>query len=368
MEGLLRDVAAAVDGLTSVYHNIQPRLVPSEQRVSLLSPRNPGLRSHPVHEGQWVRCKYGVYHNDVGIVCRIDPSYDAEVIVAFVPRIPVKSYGDESSRTAKRKRVARPDPRVWSAHQLETMWGRSQVRRTSDDEYEFRRETYKSGLVVKHLSPARITCANAPNDIGPFVRAPYTYKLPSFAPLIHQFAQDTIKVGQRVRVEIGEQQGLVGFPIDIEDGVAAVVKQSGDESPPLLIPLRSLSPVYDLGDHVKHRWVESHGIVVSVDGVSKTLSFVEKDSHNEVSTHMNTRITNNQTFQVTAHLDNVEPYHPPRNFYRFTEGTWVDFSVPGHPEQPKQRGWVRTVEETHALVIDEHTFGDVCDNIFPTHN
>jgi hypothetical protein len=154
MEGLPHDVAAAVDGLPSVYHNTQPRLVPSDQCVSLLSRLNPSPQSHPVHDGQWVTCKYGLYRNDVGIVCGQRPSYDSEVLVAFVPRIPIKSPERHSSGTAKRKRVAQPEPRVWSVDQVETTWGSSQVRQISDDEYEFRRETYKSGLLVKHLSPS----------------------------------------------------------------------------------------------------------------------------------------------------------------------------------------------------------------------
>jgi hypothetical protein len=296
LEGLPHDVAATIHGLPFVYHKTQPRLVPSDQRVSLLSCLNPGRQRRPVQDGQWVRCKYGMYRNDVGIVCGLDTSFDSEVIVAFVPRIPIKSMEVRSSGSAKRKRLTRPEARVWYVHQLETMWGDSQVRRTSVDEYQFRRETYKSGLVVKHLSLARITGADAPNDIGPFVRAFYTYKQPSFAALIRHFAQDSIKVDQRVRVVTGEQQGLVGYPCDIDNGVAAIVQQSGEESPPILVPLRSLLPVYDTGDHVKHRWEESHGIVVNVDKISNTLSFVEKASYKEVSTHMHANIPHDRTF------------------------------------------------------------------------
>ena len=157
----------------------------------------------------------------------------------------------------------------------------------------FRWETYKSGLIMKHLPPMRITSANAPDDIGPFARASYIYKLPLFAALVHQFAQDSVKVSQWVRVVIREQQGLVGFPVDIENGVAAVVQQSRDDTLPLLILLHSLSPVYDSGDHVKHRWIDVHGIMVSVDEVSHTLSLVEKDLHKEVHIPINMRICNN---------------------------------------------------------------------------
>ena len=73
-----------------------------------------------------------MYHDDIGIVCRYVPSSDAEVIVAFIPRMTKAIPG-----TRKRKRVSRPEPRRWSASQVEAIWGKSKVRRISDNEYEF---------------------------------------------------------------------------------------------------------------------------------------------------------------------------------------------------------------------------------------
>lgn len=264
----------------TVYKN-SPRFVPPEERITLLSPRNPGQRSQPVNEGEWVKCKYGLYRNDIGFVCGHDPSSDAELIVAFVPRIPHKASrpGQEKGApgSAKRKRVIRPEPQSWSAHDVEAIWGKSQVRRTSKDEYEFRHETYKSGLVLKRFPPASLTGASAPADIGPFTRASQI----SFAPVLRRIAQDSIKVGQRVAVISGEQCGLVGYPIDINNGEATVVQRTGDDTP-LLTPLRCLLPAYEPGDHVKHRWMHSRGIVVSVDDDLKTLSFVEEGTNEEV--------------------------------------------------------------------------------------
>ena len=56
----------------------------------------------------------------------------------------------------------------------------------------------------------------------------------------------------------------------------------------------------------------------------------------------------------------MEPYAPPPSFYRFTQGTWVHFSRPNNIEQPKRRGYIIAVEDMQAVVIDEHTFSDVC--------
>ncbi|KAI9428798.1 hypothetical protein H4582DRAFT_2090968 [Lactarius indigo] len=53
LEGNLSDVTRTVRGLVTVFTRLAPCLVPLEQRVALLSPRNP--LSHPTEEGQWVR-------------------------------------------------------------------------------------------------------------------------------------------------------------------------------------------------------------------------------------------------------------------------------------------------------------------------
>ncbi|KAI9428639.1 hypothetical protein H4582DRAFT_2086621 [Lactarius indigo] len=53
LEGNLSDVTRTVRGLVTVFTRLAPCLVPLEQRVALLSPRNP--LSRPTEEGQWVR-------------------------------------------------------------------------------------------------------------------------------------------------------------------------------------------------------------------------------------------------------------------------------------------------------------------------
>jgi hypothetical protein len=84
----------------------------------------------------------------------------------------------------------------------------------------------------------------------------------------------------------GEQQGLVGHPTDI----------SGDDSPVLLMPQHMLANLYLPGDHIKHRYRDSRGIVVSVDEDSRTVSFVEKDTNQEVCTLASVR------YMVNVHL------------------------------------------------------------------
>ena len=272
IEGRPCDVADAVRDLVTVYR--RRILVPPEERSTLLSIRNPLHQDIP--EGEWVRCRHGLYRGDVGLVCARDESSEAELIVAFLPRIP-----DKSTRSApKRKRPTRPEPRKWCADLAKAVWG-EKVRKISGDEFEMNRETYKEGLVLKHLPPASVAVSDPPRDIGPFLGAQFISDLPIYSSVALRFAQDTIKVRHRVKVFDGEQQGLVGNVIDVSDGTAKVDLHTDDETPPLIISVRALTNLYLPGDHVKYRYNDEneHGIVSAVQQDAKTLTFVEKDTH-----------------------------------------------------------------------------------------
>jgi hypothetical protein len=77
-------------------------------------------------------------------------------------------------------------------------------------EYKFGHKTYRTGFLIKSLPPASVVIADAPNDIGPFVRSPYITQLPFFDAMTRCYAQYSLIIGQQVQVISGEQQGVVG--------------------------------------------------------------------------------------------------------------------------------------------------------------
>ena len=81
VEGRPCDVADAVCDLVTVYR--QRWLVPPEEQSTLLSFCNPLYQEILV--GEWVHCRYGLYHGAIGLVCEHDNSSEAELIVAFIP-------------------------------------------------------------------------------------------------------------------------------------------------------------------------------------------------------------------------------------------------------------------------------------------
>jgi hypothetical protein len=86
-----------------------------------------------------------------------------------------------------------------------------------------------------------------------------------------------------VKVESGEQQGLVGFINEIIEDSASIIPEEGDTlqvMPHVL--LRDLAPHYLPGDNVKHRWMDSHGIVASVNNTDQKLVYVRSNPVQEV--------------------------------------------------------------------------------------
>jgi transcription elongation factor len=181
-----------------------------------------------------------------------DLSTDLEVIAAFVPHIPERVSGSATLGSAKHKRLGRLEPRKWTTEQVKAVWG-NKVQNISkeQDEYKFCHETYKLGLVIKHLPPVSIAIAKVPVDIGPFVLATYISNLSFYSSIRSRNAQDMIKVGHRVKVVVGEPQGAVGCITDVTNGMATVTLQAND-IPPLVISLHAPSLKYSPGDHVKH--------------------------------------------------------------------------------------------------------------------
>lgn len=74
----------------------------------------------------------------------------------------------------------------------------------------------------------------------------------------------------------------------------------------------------------------------------------------------------NPSFQITTHRDAMEPYTLLPNLYRLAQGMWVDFSRPSDIDRLKWHGYVREVEGTYALVIDDCTFTEVHHWTYPT--
>ena len=76
---------------------------------------------------------------------------------------------------------------------------------------------------------------------------------------------------------------MIGYPFDVYNGVASIGYRFEDDLPTLQVPLRSLSLVYEPGDHVKHQWMKTHRIVELINEGSNMLSYMKTGSCQVVS-------------------------------------------------------------------------------------
>ncbi|KAH9982574.1 hypothetical protein BGW80DRAFT_1263871 [Lactifluus volemus] len=336
LEGSLPAVGRALSGLVTVLAHHSPRLVPIEERTALLSSRNTLACS--IQEGQWVRINYGLYRGDIGFVCGSRDSSDLDIVVALVPRIPVKTDLRSAGHIGKRKRSFRPPPRMWSEAQVIHEWGAAKVRNISSDTFIFRNETYESGLLMTSYSSTSLLVVSSPSPSTflIFLAASSVSERPSFGQCRHHFAQDSLQPEQRVKVESGDLIGLIGHINEIVDGVASIIpeKQVDFQVMPL-IPLRKLAPHYIPGDNVKARCGDSYGIVESVNDADQTLVYVRSNPIQE---------------------DLVEFYDPPLQRSQQRVGTWVEFHADSDGGQGKRRGFIKQMDGGTARVVDEHTF------------
>ena len=67
--------------------------------------------------------------------------------------------------------------------------------------------------------------------------------------------------------------------------------------------------------------------------------------------------------QILAHMDAVEPWSPPANFYRLTPGLWVRFTGPIDNRQLKHHGYITKVDGGLITVVDKHTFAEVSNKL-----
>ena len=67
--------------------------------------------------------------------------------------------------------------------------------------------------------------------------------------------------------------------------------------------------------------------------------------------------------QILAHMDAVEPWSPPANFYHLTPGLWVRFTGPINNRQLKRRGYITEVDGGLITVVDKHTFAEVSNKL-----
>jgi hypothetical protein len=267
------DVCHAVKGLVAVPDK-RPTFITPTEYSGLLSRFHP---SSTIEIGQWVRCLAGRYRDDIGYVYESGaPMSYWDATVAFVPRI--------SRPGGKRKRDGRPAPGPWTVEELTRQHGEKSIKILRPDQFVFRGGLYQEGLAFE-IMPWLLLRAldHSSHDIRPFAQSAKIRNHTAFAICLKRFAQDSVRMGDRVLVVSGEHSGIVGRIGDIRNDVADVVTQTPEQDSGLTISvtLRHLIPHFLAGDHVKDHWSDCFGMVIAVDHDAQRITFLNKNNNAE---------------------------------------------------------------------------------------
>ncbi|KAI0257834.1 hypothetical protein BC834DRAFT_976698 [Gloeopeniophorella convolvens] len=256
------DAIRSVEGFSAVFHSVPPCLIALDGRHELLArPR----QSTKVTQGQWVRCTRGRYKDDV--------SFSSSLTVS----------------SGKRKHVTHPDPHLWFFQDLVHSFGVQKVTRAMEEEsvpYTFAGEMFECGLVMKPLSLECVEpTTSIPERIGVFAAISAIRAHPLFHQSIVTSAQDALKPGDRVQVIQDEFVGSTGTMQSNFNSVMRIsgtIPQQGGERI-FELHVRTLCPYFLPGDHIKSRFRESAGMVVSVSPEKAEATYMDSDTHEEIT-------------------------------------------------------------------------------------
>lgn len=239
----LADVKMALRGVSGVlYSNHKvPRVEPVSlvDRVPLLDMLMGGM-SESIQAESWVRVKSGkTYRDDLGLVIEMDSCTNIAVVL-LVPRI-------QMDRKRKRNGPNRPSAALFDPDAVKKVFGTNAIERRTEQMWTFKDTLYKNGLVEKEIHLSGLS--DRPNATQ--------YELDFFHssqdPFVMQALQQTsisLRIGDKIRVLVGELKGLQGELTDIK-GDNTLVFTSDDGRNDIQVPASDARKHFSPGESVR---------------------------------------------------------------------------------------------------------------------
>jgi len=184
-----------------------------------------------------------------------------DAIVAFVPQI--------SQLGGKRKRDGHLAPGLWTVEELTRQHGEKSVKILRANRFVFREEgLYQEGLAFELMPWSRLHVSEcSSHNIRPFAQSAKIQNHPAFTKCLRWFVQDSVHVGDRVLIVLGEHASIISQISNIRDDVTDVVIQNPkpDLSLMIVVALCHLIPHFLAEDHIKDRWSDCFGMVITAD-------------------------------------------------------------------------------------------------------
>ncbi|KAI9431447.1 hypothetical protein F5148DRAFT_1155098 [Russula earlei] len=206
----------------------------------------------------------------------------------------------------KRKRDGHPSPQAWTARELTQQYSENRVKVLGPGQFSFKGCLYQDGLAFELLPWSLLRILEHCNfDITPF---------------------DSVQIGNRILVILGEYAGIIGRIRDIQNNVADIVTQIPEQDSGLIISITlwELVPYFLAGDYVKIHWLDCFGMVITMD---------HKEHKRLINEHL--------AFSFTL---------LPTIFFQLKRGLYVEFPGAGGA---MHRGLVTQISGGRAEIIDE---------------
>jgi hypothetical protein len=186
-------------GIIRKQSGVVRQIIDPSDWVKLLTMQDPIT----VNSGQWTRVRNGMYKGDLGFVTCVE-AWGARVLV--VPRL--KTLTPQPSTSLKRKRTAKPEPRLFDPATLLSVYQR-QPKFQGDGIYTSRGLVFDHGLLRLNLDLHSIS----PNSAGIPIRILELFKLTSHPALTgSQFPRPEewiFEEGEQIIVSPSEMKGTI---------------------------------------------------------------------------------------------------------------------------------------------------------------
>lgn len=263
----------AFERVHTVYTNRDIILVPRADRDALYKFNLPV----PVSEGDWVRVqKKGIYKGDIAYVLHAD-LVNSTVTVLLLPRL---SY----SKGRNQSQVIRPLPVLFDPNRAREVFGPGSVQ--GDDaaqSFKFQEMSFQRGflkflfplrqLVIKDVQP---TFAEMENFCSYLMMVKPSWDW-SRCKWYRDDYLNSLRIGDRIRIEQGEGMGQVGHVADLKEYGVVEVRlteeinaNSSSGNRQLEVPLHHTVRAFKVGDYIRVRHGVHAGIRGHIVGASET--------------------------------------------------------------------------------------------------
>ena len=293
------DVFTALDGISNVYPRTKIILVPIKEMPDLLRV----IKSKPLVVGSYVRLKRGKYAGDLAQIDDFEPN-GLTVSLRIVPRL---DYGlnedtkapmvDGSIKGSDKKRgrarafglnkpATRPPQRLFSEVEARKNEGKYLESLSTFDkkQWKFKNHDYINGYLIEDFKINHLQTENVDpklEEVTMFTSGAAdgteNLDLAALAASIKNTSStESYLPGDMVEVYEGEQQGVLGKAITVQEDIVTVRVTEGDlRGQSIEVPIKGLRKRFKEGDHVKviggSRYRDEVGMVVSIKADTVTI-------------------------------------------------------------------------------------------------